>query len=144
MRILVAVDDSEFSADVLDAVIAQFPAQNTEVRVIHVLQPIAAAPPPQMAPGYAPELEGAKQQAHKLVDECARELSKAGFRVEARVEVGDIREEIIDAAAEWPADLIVLGSHGHGNVRRLLMGSVAESVARHAKCSVEIVRKPVH
>lgn len=143
MRILVAVDDSQFSADVLRAVVAQFPTQNAEIRIVHVLQPITAEPPPQMAAGYAPELEDQKQQARKLVDDCAAELAKAGFKVEGQVEVGDIRERIIDLAAEWPADLIVLGSHGHSNFRRFLMGSVAESVARNAKCSVEIVRRPV-
>ncbi len=141
MRILVAVDDSEFSADVLRAVIAQFPNQSAEVCVIHVLQPITPEPPPQMAAGYAPELEDEKQQARKLVDDCAGELTKAGFKVEGRVEIGEVREQIIDVAEEWRADLIVLGSHGHSNVRRFLMGSVAESVARNAKCSVEIVRR---
>ncbi len=141
MRILVAVDDSEFSAEVVRAVVAQFPTENTELRVIHVLQPITAAPPPQMSAGYAPELEDEKQRVREIVDDCARKLGEAGFKVEARIEIGDAQEKIIAAADEWPADLIVLGSHGHRNVAHLLVGSVAESVARHAKCSVEIVRK---
>ena len=49
-------------------------------------------------------------------------------------------ERIIDSAAEWRADLIVVGSHGRSGIPRFLLGSVAEFVARHAKCSVEIVR----
>ena len=57
--------------------------------------------------------------------------------------MGDIRDTIIDAAAEWRADLIVVGSHGQRGIQRFLLGSVAEFVARHAKCSVEIVRTPV-
>jgi nucleotide-binding universal stress UspA family protein len=63
-----------------------------------------------------------------------------GFKAETAVEVGDIREKIIDAAEEWGADLIVVGSHGRSGIPRFLLGSVAEFVARHAKCSVEIVR----
>ncbi|HXZ20805.1 MAG TPA: universal stress protein, partial [Candidatus Acidoferrales bacterium] len=58
------------------------------------------------------------------------------------LEKGDVRLRIIDAAAEWNADLIVLGSHGRSGIPRLLLGSVAEYVARNASCSVEVVRIP--
>ncbi len=142
MKILVGVDDSESSAIVLQAIVKQFRIENTEVRVLHVLQPSAPSPP-QMAPGYAPELNEFRDPARQLVGRIANELGRAGFKADAGVEVGDVRETLIDRAAEWGADLIVVGSHGHGGVRRFLMGSVAEFVARHAKCSVEIVRAPV-
>ena len=139
MKILVGVDDSQFSEEVVRAIATQFRTENTEVRVLHVLQPIAPAPP-QMAPGYAPELEVEKKPAQELVERIAKQLSSAGFNVTTAVEVGDIRETIIDTAAEWRADLVVVGSHGETAIRRFLLGSVAEFVARHAKCSVEIVR----
>src|SRR5271167_3722907 len=142
MRILMGIDDSKFSGDVLRAIVTQFRAEHTEVRVLHVLQPAAPAPP-QMAPGYAPELEGQKKPARELVERIANELRAAGFQVDTAVEIGDIREGIIDSAAEWRADLIVVGSHGQRGIQRFLLGSVAEFVARHAKCSVEIVRTPV-
>jgi nucleotide-binding universal stress UspA family protein len=139
MKILVGIDDSKSSADVLRAMVTQHRTENTEVRVLHVLQPIAPAPP-QMAAGYAPELEDQKKPAHELVERIAKELRSAGFKADTAVEVGDVRESIIDTAAEWGADLIVVGSHGRGGIQRFLLGSVAEFVARHAKCSVEIVR----
>ena len=142
MKILTGIDDSKASGDVLRAIITQFRTENTEVRVLHVLQPSAPAPP-QMAPGYAPELEDQKKPARELVERIAKELQSAGFKVHTAVEIGDIRETIIDDAAEWHADLIVVGSHGRSGVQRFLLGSVAEFVARHAKCSVEIVRPPV-
>jgi nucleotide-binding universal stress UspA family protein len=142
MKILVGIDDSQFSEDVARAIVAQFRIENTEVRVLHVLQPIAPAPP-QMAPGYAPELEIQQKPARELVERIAKQLRTAGFKVNTAVEVGDIRETIIDSAAEWQADLVVVGSRGQGGIRRLLLGSVAEFVARHAKCSVELIRKPV-
>ena len=141
MKILIGIDDSKVAGDVLRAIVTQFRTEHTEVRVLHVLQPIAPAPP-QMAPGYAPELEDQKKPAHELVERLAKELRSTGFKVDAAVEVGDIRERIIDSAAEWGADLIVVGSHGQRGIRRFLLGSVAEFVARHAKCSVEIVRTP--
>ena len=141
MKILIGIDDSKFSGDVSRAVAIQFRTAHTEVRVLHVLQPSAPAPP-QMAPGYAPELDDQKKPARELVERIAKELRSAGFKVDTAVEVGDIRERIIDSAAEWGADLIVVGSHGERGIRRFLLGSVAEFVARHAKCSVEIVRAP--
>jgi len=142
MKILVGVDDSKFSGDVSRAVVTQFRTENTEVRVLHVLQPIAPAPP-QMAAGYAPELEDQKKPARELVERIAKELRAAGFKASTAIEVGDIRESIIDSAAGWSADLIVVGSHGQRGIQRFLLGSVAEFVARHAKCCVEIVRTPI-
>jgi nucleotide-binding universal stress UspA family protein len=141
MKILIGIDDSKVSGDVVRSIVAQFRTAHTAVRVLHVLQPIAPAPP-QMAPGYAPELEDQKRPARELVERIAKKLRSAGFEVDSAVEVGDIRETIIDSAAEWSADLIVVGSHGQRGITRFLLGSVAEFVARHAKCSVEIVRTP--
>ncbi len=143
MKVLAGIDDSKSSGDVSRAIVTQFRTENTEVRVLHVLQASAPAPP-QMASGYAPELEDQKKPAHELVERIAKELRGAGFKVDTAVEVGDIRETIIDSAEAWGADLIVVGSHGQSAIQRFLLGSVAEFVARHAKCSVEIVRPTVN
>jgi nucleotide-binding universal stress UspA family protein len=96
-----------------------------------------------MAAGYAPELESEEKPAYDLVERVAKELRSAEFTTDTAVETGDVRESIIDAAAAWHADLIVVGSHGQSGLRLFLLGSVAEFVARHATCSVEIVRTPV-
>jgi nucleotide-binding universal stress UspA family protein len=141
MKILMPVDDSNFSVAAAQAVIVQFRSENTEIRVLHVLQPVAPAPP-QMSPGYAPELDDQKPAANELVERIAKHLSDGGFKADCAVKVGDIRETIIDSAAEWNADVIVMGSHGQSGIRRFLLGGVTEFVARHAGCSVEIVRKP--
>lgn len=142
MKILVALDDSRFSEAAVTAVLAQFRPQDAQVRVLHVLQPIAVSAPPQMSASYAPELAGFGKQARELLERAAKTLRAAGFQAETAVEKGDVRLQIIDAAAEWNADLIVLGSHGRSGIPRLLLGSVAEFVARNAGCSVEIVRVP--
>src|SRR5271167_2549478 len=102
MRILMGIDDSKFSGEVLRAIVTQFRTEHTEVRVLHVLQPIAPAPP-QMAAGYAPELDDQKKPARRLVERIANELRSAGFKVDIAVEIGDIRERIIDSATEWDA-----------------------------------------
>lgn len=49
----------------------------------------------------------------------------------------------LEQASKWGADLIVLGSHGRKGLKHFLLGSVSETVARHAICSVEIVRVPL-
>lgn len=140
MKILLAVDDSMFSDAALQMVVAHVAPQGTEVSVLHVVEPIVLSPPPQMSPGYAPELESRVKDGRALVEREVERLRVAGFKADGAVEMGDTRERIIDAADEWRADLIVMGSHGRRGVQRFLLGSVAEYVARHAQCSVEIVR----
>jgi nucleotide-binding universal stress UspA family protein len=141
MRILLGVDDSNFAPTLVRAIAAQFRADDTDVMVLHVLQPIGP-PPPQMGPGYAPELAEDNKLAQELVQRTANDLRAAGFKAETMVGVGDIREGIIDSAADFRADLIVVGSHGQRGIQRFLLGGVSEFVARHAHCSVEIVRAP--
>lgn len=143
MRILVGMDDLTSSEEALRALVAQVRPRNTEVRLLHVLQPIAVSAPPQMSGHYAPELEGQGKQARELLERPAKTLRSAGFKVHTSVEQGDVRLKLIDIAAEWGADLIVIGSRGRSAISRLLLGSVAEFVARHASCSVEIVRIPI-
>jgi len=143
MRVLMAVDDSGFAENLLRAVVAGIRHENTEVMVLHVLQPVEPVPPPEMAQGYAPELEGQMQPARALVERTAGELRRAGFTAQTEVLIGDATDAIIEKAAEWQADLITVGSHGHRSVLDFLLGSVAESVARRAGCSVAIVRPAV-
>lgn len=57
MKILLGVDDSKFSEAAAKSIAGQFRPQDTEVRVLHVVEPIAVSEPPQMSPGYYPELE---------------------------------------------------------------------------------------
>lgn len=88
--------------------------------------------------------------ARELMAQARREDQKllAGVRerlslpasVQEFLPAGDPATEIVNAAKEWPADIIVLGSHGRGGVSRALLGSVAEAVTRHAPCPVLVVR----
>ena len=91
---------------------------------------------------YAPEMEELEKGVPFNVDHVAEELRSSGFHANSVVETGEVRSTIIDFSARWGADLIVLGSHGHAGLRRFLLGNVAESVVRHANCSVLLVRHP--
>ena len=143
MRILLAIDDSRFSQAAIETVIEQARPHDTDVRILHVVE----SPPLLVARemgGYDPALETAlesqKQNAEALVLKAAELLRAHGLKVAATLEVGDPKSKILDVAEEWRADLIVVGSHGRRGFERFLMGSVSDAVARHAKCSVQIVR----
>ena len=143
MRILLAIDDSKFSEAAVERVIEQAQPHRTEVRILHVVEP-----PPLLVGrelgAYEPALQNAlefqKQHAEALVAKTAELFRARGLKVTADLEAGDPKSKILDVAAEWHADLIVLGSHGRKGLNRFLMGGVSEAVARHACCSVEIVR----
>jgi nucleotide-binding universal stress UspA family protein len=64
-----------------------------------------------------------------------------GLQIETAVIEGEPKVVIIEEAERWGADLIVVGCHGYGPVKRFLLGSVSLAVAVHAPCSVEIVRR---
>jgi nucleotide-binding universal stress UspA family protein len=142
VKILLAIDDSKFSEAAAKSLAAHFQPRDIEVRVLSVVEPIVISEPPQMSPGYYPELEDRLPQAHEIVGRAAKTLSSAGFRVTTSAATGDARSIILENAAEWPADLIVVGSHGRKGLERFFLGSVSEAVARHARCSVLIVRIP--
>jgi nucleotide-binding universal stress UspA family protein len=91
---------------------------------------------------YQQALEAVKGEAQKVLDEQVRKVQEAGGSVkQAHFRIGERRDQaIIHLAEELGAGLIVMGSRGLGGVRRSLMGSVSDSVVRHAHCPVMIVR----
>jgi nucleotide-binding universal stress UspA family protein len=147
MKILLATDGSTFSDTAARMVAAQFNPAETEVLVMEVVEPFIFSAPPEMAPGWAPEsAERRKELVELAKSSMARAveiLKPAGFKTDTRVVDDEIRSGILETADDWKADLIVLGSHGKHGIEKFLLGSVAESVARHAKCSVMIVRTPL-
>jgi nucleotide-binding universal stress UspA family protein len=145
VKILLAIDGSKFSDAATQAVIARSQEKDVEVRVVHVVEPPNLLIGREMG-GFDPALEQVwteeTKRAHALVDKTAEALRSHGMKVSTAVEQGEPKSAIIDVSKEWRADLIVVGSHGHSAFDRFLMGSVSEAIARHAHCSVEIVRIP--
>jgi nucleotide-binding universal stress UspA family protein len=145
MKILLPIDDSKFSEAAIRAVIAQVHSKDTEVRVLHVVEPPTLLVARDMT-GYDSTLEAVwdeeTKQAQVLVAKAAETLRSHGIKVTTSVQQGEPKSLIIDASEEWHADLIVVGSHGRKALDRFLLGSVSDATARHARCSVEIVRIP--
>ena len=143
MKILLAVDSSEYSAIAIKEVAKRpWPSRST-VRVVSVVEPMT---PPAAELWYdgGGDLDIANREMQKRATELtkatAAKLRGLGLKIEAVVRVGHARTAIVDEARKWSADLIVLGSHGRTGLKRLLLGSVALSVVTHAPCSVEVVR----
>src|SRR5215216_6183924 len=87
------------------------------------------------------EEEGLRREdQRKLVEYMAIVRRAGGTIADSYLRVGEAANEIVELAEEIGVDLVVLGSRGHGPMRRALMGSVSTSVLRHAHCSVLIVR----
>jgi nucleotide-binding universal stress UspA family protein len=145
MKIVLAIDGSKFSEAAVHTIAKRARPEDTHVRVLHVVDPPSLLVAREMG-GYDPALdavwEAEKHQAEALVATVADELRANGFKVSTVVEEGDPKSKIIDEAARWGADLIIVGSHGRKGLERFLLGGVSDAVARHARCSVEIVRIP--
>lgn len=140
MNILVAVDGSEFSDAAVQSLVLTRPA-DAQVKIIHVIEPFPVIETWVYTPDWDKMLEEQRKDAEAFVAEAAQTLRDAKFAVTTSIEQGTPQSVIIDVAAKWPADLIVMGSHGRRGLERFLMGSVSDGVARHALCSVLIVRK---
>ena len=127
-------------------------AQKTgsELHVVHVFGIAPVGPPvyPEATElqGEALEVEAeeriSEQRAREVLDaEVGKVRSAGGTVVEAHLIEGRIAPEIVALAEEIGAGLIVMGSRGHGGIRRALMGSVSDAVVRHAHCPVLVVRE---
>lgn len=144
MKILLAIDDSAYSREATKSLLSQFRPQGSAVQVLSVVEPVSVYISADAFPHFTPQVqeieEDRKSQASELVKQVANELRAAGFKAGEIVDFGDAKTKIVENASEWGADLIMVGSHGWKGINRFLLGSVSEAVARHAHCSVEIVR----
>jgi nucleotide-binding universal stress UspA family protein len=142
-RILLATDASEEAA--LAARTATDIADKTDSELHVVLVGLSAAyvgmGPPEIADIPAPRQQELNEEAQRLIDAQVEQIKADGGTVaQAHLRIGRPDEQIVDSAEEIGAGLIVMGSRGLGGIRRLLMGSVSDSVVRHAHCPVLIVR----
>jgi nucleotide-binding universal stress UspA family protein len=150
MKILLAIDGSEQSEAAVDEVGRQHFPENSEVRIISVIEP---AYYPTTLPWEGIDMEIYKQIEKHALMRALETVQKASAKIQAvkgsrqltittKELSGSPKSVILEEAEAFGADLIVVGSHGHGSVERFLLGSVSQAVALHAKCSVEIVRSP--
>lgn len=143
-RILVPVDGSSTSDSALREAIKLANDRKAELRIVHVLE--------DFAPMWDVEVlnindirEGLRQTGRRVLTKAEAVARDAGIKVETKlIETSPpgarVASMIAAEAKAWPADLIVIGTHGRRGVDHLLMGSVAEGVVRQSPVPVLLIR----
>ncbi|KPC52919.1 universal stress protein [Amantichitinum ursilacus] len=144
-RILVPVDDSATSTAALRESIRFAIDQKACVRLIHVIDLAQFA---WSANEFldVPQLQDSlRKSGEQLLARHAEVLSAQNISAEtALLEAwgGNLARSIVDDAAAWKADVLVMGTHGYSGLTHLLLGSVAEGVMRHTQVPILLVRTP--
>jgi nucleotide-binding universal stress UspA family protein len=151
-KILLAADGSKEAQLAARSAVYMAEKTGSELHMIHVFGIAPVGPPvyPNVTEFEGVEQEEAEavqlqriseQRARKDLDDDVKKVRSVGGKVEeAHLREGRVAPEIIALAEEIDAGLIVMGSRGRGGIRRALMGSVSDSVVRHAHCPVLVVR----
>jgi nucleotide-binding universal stress UspA family protein len=146
-KILLATDGSKEASLALTTAADLAKSTNSELHVSYVFPTAVQRPFPNPITARPTEvrqheLEEAMQQAQEFLDKQVERVKEEGVTVaEAHLLRGRPDREVVHLSEEIGAGLIVMGSRGLGGVRRALMGSVSDSVVRHAHCPVLIVRE---
>ncbi len=128
--------------------VALSPPSDAELLIVHVKEPPHYLATPMVPPRYRCEWRRAEQELQAEMDNAATTavaqteqiLSSTGASAQSLVREGHPAHEIIRAAEEVGADLIVLGYKGLSGISRFLLGSVAQRVSRYSHTSVLLVR----
>jgi nucleotide-binding universal stress UspA family protein len=142
-RILCPTDLSDIAPRAFDHAVALARFHQAEVELAYVSEPLLPGPvAPASYPPWAildPAVRGRLQSA---LEDLAAPARQAGVAVRFGVYEGQVVSEILDRARAWPADLLVMGTHGRGGFERWVLGSVTEKVLRKASCPVLTVPPP--
>ena len=150
MKILLAIDGSTFSDRAVQEVAHRPWPPGSELKIISVVEPMVTMMTETwvLPDNYWDDAErAAAAQAQATLDAAVNRLKEAAtptLKLTTEIHKGYAKRVILDEADRWGANLIVLGSHGYSGFKRLLLGSVSQAIATHAKCSVEIVRGAEH
>lgn len=148
-RVMLAIDDSPYSKAAVDSVLRSMWPENTRFYILSVSSPMYsgfAYEPSAMAVSWALEYQ---EERHREVEEMVLGVSRqfegtfGSGNVECGVIEGHPEDVILKTARDWGAHLIVVGSHGRPDVAKRFLGSVSQTVAMKADCSVQIVRSSV-
>lgn len=137
MKILVGLDLTPQSQGTVNDIAVRTWPSDTSFLLLHVVEPFPFRNP-------SCSVESAVEIAEKQLQKFSSRIRAAGRSAEALVVVGRAAQKIIKLAGALNFDLIIVGSHGSRAAAGFMLGSTAETVLRHAPCSVEIVRPQSH
>lgn len=146
-RILVAIDGSPGAAHAIQHAVGLAKGLSASLRIIHVVDIGLLPSGPELSIDIDTLLDARYTAAEKILAAARDSVQAPGLEVETRLldtasPVQHVAAAIAEAAASWPADLLVLGTHGRRGVERWLLGSVAEGVARRSTVPVLLVPVP--
>ena len=158
-RILVPIDFSDATPPVIDLARQLAKALSAEIHLLHVKELTAAPRPgtlgyslagmPELAPmsgvpvpGFESRFETEDQGQTAKLARWQEEIAQDGINVSLHETTGTVAEEILNQADKLNADLIVMGTHGHGAMYNLLVGSATKGVLKHSTRPVLLVPAP--
>lgn len=145
MNLLIALDGSACSMNAVEETIKRPWPDGTKIKAIHIVEPFHTDRGAWHA-NYVPVAVKVQKELLEagthIVEEPAKKLIERFGEENVSTEVieGYVADMILEIAESWPADLIVVGSHGRKGFTRFLLGSVSQSIVSHADCSVEVVK----
>jgi len=144
-HILVAVDGSDTSNLALQEAMTLAKENQAVLRLVHVVDETPAYMTMDTAYALADFQKAMREAGQKVLATCAATAREAGIEVDTKFVVLEVLAQrvcdaIIDEAKRWPADLIVIGTHGRHGFNHLLLGSVAEGVIRLATKPILVIR----
>ena len=141
-RVLIPVEDPQFIDVIIDFINSYRWISDVQFKILHVVDSTIFLPnmtgmPVSLPPTFYQE---ERDSAHNLVNSVARKLEAVRSKsIECHVEEGMPKQVILTHARDWPADLILMASHGRHGLDRWLMGSISGAVADSAPCSIVIL-----
>lgn len=144
-HILVPVDGSATSQRGLKEAASLAKTLGATIRLVHIVDETALTLNPEAATATAPLLEQFAESGKQVLRDAVAAAQREGVQVETAMHeniAGRVADRILDEAAKWPAELIVMGTHGRHGIRHVVLGSDAEAVVRSAQVPVLLVRSP--
>lgn len=144
LRLLIGVDNSQYSKAAVEAVCRREWPKGTQVRLLAVVDTVMAITPDPSQSSVLKWIETDDEdswdEVRKVFQPSADCLRSAGLDAAVMIRRGNPTHELVDEAESWGADCIFLGPKGTRGIGRLLLGSVSSAVSARAHCSVEVVR----
>jgi nucleotide-binding universal stress UspA family protein len=140
--ILYATDFSDASERALDEAVGLAQQFKAELRIVHVIEPVHYVTGEEFAAAelYTKLEEATERSAATSMQGLLGKIEKLGVKADSLMLKGSAAEQIVNAAKERNADMIVIGTHGRTGLSKLFMGSVAGRVVSTAECPVLTVR----
>ena len=136
LKVLVPIEESETSNLVIKRSGQFAKTTNCELTILTVAEEIIHYPDFPQTPLYHKR----EEKAQELLRKAKSTLKNYNIDCNTRLAIGPVSEEIVRIAEEENFDVIFMGSRGKGGLKRMLLGSVADRVIRHAHCSVTVIR----